>query len=193
LRAPLTRPQLTIEVIADEGLTNIVAAGYDAGVRLGGMIAADMVAVRLTPPFRAIMVASPGYLRARSHPERLADLSAHNCIGYRLASAGGLYAWDLQEQGESVSLQVSGTALVSDPLFALLLAETGVGVAYVFEPLATAALRSGALVELLPECAIEEPGLFLYFPRGASEAPKLRAFINLAKAREAKSRRNRRE
>src|SRR5258707_12346269 len=80
-------PDLTIEVTSDEGLVDIVAAGFDAGVRLGEMIAQDMVAVRLTEPFQAIMVAAPGYLAARGAPRTIADLARHNCIGYRLIAS----------------------------------------------------------------------------------------------------------
>src|SRR6185312_1550929 len=85
-------PDLTIEVTSDEGLVDIIAAGFDAGVRLGEMIAQDMVTVRLTKPFMAIMVASPAYLDERGVPHSIADLSRHNCIGYRLISSAAAYA-----------------------------------------------------------------------------------------------------
>src|SRR5260221_5249133 len=85
-------PDLTIEVTSDDGLVDIVAGGLDAGVRLGGMIVADMVAVRLTPPFKAIMVATPSYLEVKGTPKSIADLRDHNCIGFRLVSTGGIYA-----------------------------------------------------------------------------------------------------
>jgi DNA-binding transcriptional LysR family regulator len=101
-------PELTIEVTSDEGLVDIIAAGFDAGVRLGGMIAQDMVAVRLTPPFHAIMVAAPDYLEAHGAPRSIADLAAHNCIGYRLISSDAAYAWDLQDRGQDVSVSVCG-------------------------------------------------------------------------------------
>src|SRR5262249_58559350 len=81
-------PQLVVEVIADATLTDIVASGFDAGVRLGGMIEKDMIAVRLTPPFRAIMVASPRYLAAKGELRSIGDLARHNCIGYRLLASG---------------------------------------------------------------------------------------------------------
>jgi DNA-binding transcriptional LysR family regulator len=171
-------PDLTIEVTSDEGLVDIVAAGFDAGVRLGEMIAQDMVAVRLTRPFQAIMVAAPAYLKARGAPGSIADLAAHNCIGYRLISSHAAYAWDLQDRGREVSVSVSGSVRVTDALYARELALQGVGIAYIFEPLVRQDLLAGRLRRVLPACSIEEPGLFLYFPRYASEAPKLRAFID---------------
>ena len=176
-------PDLTVEVVAHEGLVDIVAEGYDAGVRLGEMIAQDMIAVRLTPPFRAIMVASPDYLAERGAPAAIADLAHHNCIGYRLIASHAVYQWDLQENGQKISAEVTGTVRVIDSLHALDLAKRGVGIAYLFEPLAAEDIKAGRLREVLPEAAIEEPGLFLYFPRYASEAPKLRAFIDALRGR----------
>jgi len=174
-------PQLVVEVTTDAALTDIVATGFDAGVRLGEMIDKDMVAVRLTPPFEAIMVAAPDYLAARGEPKRIADLSQHNCIGYRLLSSGAVYAWDLLDAAKEVSVRVSGSTLVTDPLYAKELALAGVGIAYLFEPLARREIRDRTLRRVLPGSAIEEPGLFLYFPRRAADAPKLRTFINVTR------------
>jgi len=174
-------PQLIVEVIADTTLTDIVASGFDAGVRLGGMIEKDMIAVRLTPPFKAIMVASPSYLAAKGEPHSIAELSGHNCIGYRLLASGGIYAWELLDEGQDVSVQVMGSTLVNDPTYAKELALAGVGIAYLFEPLVREEIRAGALSWVLPGSSIEEPGLFLYFPRRAAEAPKLRTFIQVAR------------
>ena len=174
-------PGVTIEVTSDESLVDIVASGYDAGVRLGEMIAEDMVTVRLTRPFQSIMVASPAYLETHSKPRRIADLASHNCIGYRLLSSGAAYAWDLLDGGRQVTVTVNGSVRVTDPIYARDLAREGVGVAYLFEPLVREDLRDGRLVKVLPKAAIEEPGLFLYFPRHVSKAPKLRAFIDVVR------------
>lgn len=175
-------PDLTIEITTEDGLVDIVAGGFDAGVRLGGMIAEDMVAIRLTPPFAAILVAAPAYLAGCDAPQTIADLARHNCIGFRLVSTGAAYAWDLKQQGEDVSVQVGGTARITDPLAARDLALAGLGIAYIFEPLVRGEIASGRLVQLIPEASFEEPGLYLYFPRGAAEMPKLRAFIDTVKA-----------
>ncbi len=174
-------PALTIEVASDESLVDIVAAGFDAGVRLGEMMAQDMVTVRLTKPFKAIMVAAPAYLETHPAPRSIADLAAHNCIGYRLLSSGATYAWDLQDEGRDVAIAVSGSVRVTDPLYARDLAREGVGIAYLFEPLVRDDLRTGRLKQVLAATSVEEPGLFLYFPRNASQAPKLRAFIDVVR------------
>ncbi|HEV2675512.1 MAG TPA: LysR family transcriptional regulator [Aliidongia sp.] len=174
-------PDLTIEITSDDGLVDVVAQGFDAGVRLGAMIAEDMIAVRLTPPFQAIMVASPAYLADRGTPRAIADLARHNCIGFRLLSSGAVYAWDLRDGGTELSVSVAGTARVTDPTYAKELALADIGIAYLFEPLARAELAAGTLVQLMPWASLDEPGLFLYFPRRAADAPKLRAFIDTAK------------
>ena len=174
-------PQLVVEVTADTTLTDIVAAGFDAGVRLGEMIERDMIAVRLTPPFKAIVVAAPGYLAAKGEPKTIGDLARHNCIGYRLLASGGIYAWELLDNGKDASVRVTGTMLVNDATYAKELALAGIGIAYIFEPLVRKEIRDGALRWVLPQAAIDEPGLFLYFPRRAAEAPKLRAFIQVAR------------
>lgn len=173
-------PDVTVELFTDQSLVDIVEEGFDAGIRLGEMIAQDMITVRLTPPFRAGIVASPAYIGLHGRPRDVADLANHNCIGYRLVRSGALYRWDLSENGKDVVVETRGTAIVTDSLAAIDLALAGVGLAYVFEPLVRADLAAGRLVQILPQTAIEEPGLFLYFPRRASMAPKLRAFIDTA-------------
>lgn len=173
-------PDVTVEIVADQGLIDIVGEGFDAGIRLGEMIAQDMVTVRMTPPFKAVIVASPAYVGKHGRPRNVADLANHNCIGYRLVRSGALYRWDLNDNGKDVIVETRGTAVVTDSLGAIDLALAGIGLAYVFEPLVRADLAAGRLVQILPQTAIEEPGLFLYFPRRASMAPKLRAFIDTA-------------
>jgi DNA-binding transcriptional LysR family regulator len=171
-------PEVEIEIFSDERLTDIISEGFDAGIRVGEMIAQDMVAVRLTPPFRSIVVASPGYVGRFGRPNTLADLARHNCIGYRLIRSGGLYQWEFVEDGRDVAVTVSGRAIVTEAHSAVELALAGVGLAYVFEPLVQTEIASGRLVQLLGDYAVMEAGLFLYFPRRAELAPKLRAFID---------------
>lgn len=175
-------PELVIEITCDDGLADIVASGHDAGVRLGHTVAQDMVAVRLTPPFQAIMVATPRYLELAGEPRDIEALQQHNCIGFRFVTSGGVYAWDLRDEGGAhVSVEVPGTVRVTDALYARELALADVGIAYIFEPLVRSELREGRLRRLLPRSAFEESGLFLYFPRRAAQAPKLRAFVDLAR------------
>ena len=177
-----THPSLTVEVHANDAFVDIIAQGFDAGVRLGEAVQQDMTIVRLTPPFTTALVASPAYLEARGEPTSIADLTRHNCIGYRMLDGGGLYEWDLRDGGRDIAFAATGTTVVTDSTLARDLALAGVGVAYLFEPLARADIAQGRLKRLLPDSAIEEEGLFLYFPRRAALAPKLRAFIDVARS-----------
>jgi DNA-binding transcriptional LysR family regulator len=174
-------PRLTVEINADQTLVDIVAQGFDAGIRLRRAIQQDMVTTRLTGSFKAILVASRDYLDARGTPKSIADLQQHNCIGLRLGESGAIFEWELIDRKKPVVVKTSGTALVTDTMQALSLALAGVGIAYVAEPLARRYLRERSLEWLLPQSATEYDGMFLYYPKRASLAPKLRAFIDVAK------------
>lgn len=179
VRAADAHPELTVEIIADEALSDIIGQGFDAGIRLGNMIAQDMVAVRLTPPFRAVMVAAPAYIARRGMPKAIGDLQAHACIGYRQLASGGVYDWELAEHGHDVSVRVSGPVRITDGLYARELALAGLGIAYVFDTHVGDDIAAGRLIQILPETAIEEPGFFVYFPERQRHAPKLRALLDL--------------
>jgi len=174
-------PRLAVEVHAEDALIDIVARGFDAGIRIGEAVQQDMIAMRLTPPFQAILVASKAYLEARGAPKSVAELHDHNCIGFRLIGSGGVYDWELNDGGKQVNVRTSGTALVTDATHMRDLALADVGIAYILEPLVRHHLREGRLIWILPASANELNGLFLYYPRRASLAPKLRAFIEVAK------------
>jgi DNA-binding transcriptional LysR family regulator len=175
-------PRLTVEVYSDDALVDIVARGFDAGIRLGDMVQQDMIAMRLTRSFKVILVASPQYLDAKGVPKAIGDLHRHNCIGLRAVGSGGIIDWELIDGKKTTAIKTSGTALVTDPTHALELALAGVGIAYAVEPLARRHIRERRLKWLLPQCSVEYDGLFLYYPRRASLAPKLRVFIEAAKA-----------
>ena len=174
-------PRLTVEVYSDDALVDIVERGFDAGIRLGEMVQQDMVAMRLTRPFKVILVASPEYLDAKGAPKTIGDLLRHNCIGLRAVGSGGIIDWELTDGKAITAAKTTGTALVTDPTHALELALAGVGIAYTVEPLARRHIRERRLKWLLPHSAVEYDGLFLYYPRRATMAPKLRAFIEVAK------------
>ncbi len=174
-------PGVTVELFTDDGLSDVVGEGFDAGIRSGDVIAGDMVSVRLTPPFRTLVVASPDYVARNGCPKTIADLEKHVLIGYRLTSARALWRWEFQDQGRDVAFETKGPVIVNDTLHAHALAMAGVGIAYAWEPAAREPLAAGQLIELLPRHATQKPGLFLYFPKRASMAPKLRAFITVAR------------
>jgi DNA-binding transcriptional LysR family regulator len=173
-------PRLTIEVRTGYTSPDIVAQGFDAGIRAKS-IAQDMVTTRLIGTYKMILVASRDYLDARGTPKSVADLHQHNCIGIRTYVTGAVFDWELIDGKKPTTVKTSGTALVTDTTEALSLALAGVGIAYVVEPLARRYVREGSLEWLLPQTAVEHDGLFLYYPRRASLAPKLRAFIDVTK------------
>jgi DNA-binding transcriptional LysR family regulator len=181
-RLARVHPQLTVEVQTNDALVDIVAEGFDAGIRLGDAVQQDMVTVRLTPPFKAILVAAPAYLREHGTPQSLAELATHNCIGFRLLASGSIYEWDLKDGKRAAKVRTHGTSLITDATYARDLALAAVGIAYIFEPLVRTDIAEGKLRCIMPQSAVEEQGFFLYFPRRASLSPKMRAFIDVAKA-----------
>jgi len=175
-----TYPQVELEIAASEQLVDLAAAGFDAGIRMGELIAPDMVALRLSPPLRFLVVGSPDYLRNQKRPERIADLSGHACLRMR-RSNGAIAPWSFLQGNKAVEAMVSGPFIASD--FAVLLgaAVRGTGLAQVPEPIAAAAIKGGKLVPMLESFAAMTPGMFLYYPRHPQMPPKLRAFIDHVK------------
>ena len=183
-------PEVEVEIAASEELVDLAAQGFDAGVRFGQFIAADMVAVRLTPPFRFIVVGSPAYLARKKRPQRPDDLREHACLRWR-RSGGAIALWSLNDHGRAIEIAVSGPLIANDFPTMLGAALEGVGLAQVPEPIAAAAVKAGKLVHVLEKFAPMAPGMFLYYPGRAQMLPKLRAFIDHVKSRQQATRRGR--
>ncbi|HEY7845357.1 MAG TPA: LysR family transcriptional regulator [Bradyrhizobium sp.] len=183
-------PEVEIEIAASEELVDLAAQGFDAGVRFGQFIAADMIAVRLSPPFRFIIVGSPAYLARKKRPARPDDLRQHACLRWR-RSGGAIALWSLNDQGRAIEIAVSGPLIANDFPTMLGAALEGVGLAQVPEPIAAAAVKAGKLVHVLEKFAPMAPGMFLYYPGRAQMMPKLRAFIDHVKSRSQATRRAR--
>jgi DNA-binding transcriptional LysR family regulator len=174
-------PRIEVEVVVEERFVDIVAEGYDAGVRLTEAIERDMVQVRLTDPFRFVVVGSPDYLARHGTPERPEDLLRHDCITFRSPTTGALYAWELERGRRNWRVPVRGGVVSSDARLSTSLAEKGVGLAYAFEPLVLEELRTGRLQRVLERYAPTVPGFFLYFPSVARRSAPLRLFVEAAK------------
>jgi DNA-binding transcriptional LysR family regulator len=173
-------PEVEVEIAASGELIDLAAEGFDAGVRLGPFIAADMVAVRLTKPFRFVIVGSPAYLARSGRPERPDDLRQHACLRLR-RSNGALALWSLNDNGRAIEIAVSGPLIANDFPTMLGAAIQGVGLAQVPEPIATGAVTAGKLVRVLGRFAPMAPGVFLYYPGRRQIMPKLRAFVDHVK------------
>jgi DNA-binding transcriptional LysR family regulator len=174
-------PRVEVEVSVDDRFVDIVAEGYDAGVRLSESIERDMVQVRLTDPFRFVVVGAPSYLERRGTPERPEDLLAHDCITFRSQTTGALYAWELERGRRNWRVPVRGGVVGSDARLNASFAEQGLGLAYAFEPLVREQLRSKRLSIVLERYAPTVPGFFLYFPSVAKRSAPLRLFVEAAK------------
>ena len=174
-------PRVDVEIVAEDRFVDIVADGYDAGIRLTEAIERDMVQVRLTNAFRFVVVAAPSYLARRGTPERPEDLLRHECITFRAATTGTPYAWELERGRRNWRVPVRGGVVTNNSQLRLSLAEQGAGLAYVFEPMAADALRAGRLRCVLEAYAAAVPGFFLYYPSRAQSSPALRLFVEAAK------------
>jgi DNA-binding transcriptional LysR family regulator len=174
-------PEVEVEIAASEKLVDFAAEGFDAGIRLGQFIAADMIAVRLTKPFPFIIVGSPAYLARSGRPKRPDDLRQHACLRLR-RSNGALALWSLNDNGRAIELAVSGPFIANDFPTMLGAAVEGVGLAQVPAPMATGAVAAGKLVRVLEPFAPMMPGVFLYYPGRRQIMPKLRAFIDHMKS-----------
>jgi DNA-binding transcriptional LysR family regulator len=175
-------PEVEVEIVASEELVDIVAEGFDAGIRLGQFIEADMVAVRLTRPFPLVVIGSPDYFRERGRPDVVADLATHACMRLR-RSNGSIAAWSFIEGNRAVEAVVSGPLIASDLPTLVGAAIRGVGLAQVPAPIALRPIADGALVRVLEPFEPEAPGVFLYYPGHRQILPKLRAFIDHLKGR----------
>ena len=183
-------PEIEVEVAASGELVDLAAEGFDAGIRPGQFIAADMIVVRLTPPFPLVVVGSPDYLRRRKRPERIDDLRQHACLRLR-RSDGSLAPWPFLNANKEVEAIVSGPLIAHDYPTVLGAAIQGVGLAQVPGPLAKAPIADGRLRALLTPFAVSTPGVFLYYPGRRQVLPKLRAFIEHVKYRSAYAPRDR--
>ncbi len=174
-------PDVDVEVTGEDALIDLAASGHDAGIRVGELLEADMISVRLAPAFRFVIVGSPAYLDRHGRPQAPADLKAHNCIRQRLTS-GMMMPWRLMDGNRSIEVAVKGRVIANEMATVVALARRGMGLAQVSEPLVIEALRAGELEVVLNHLSPSSPGLFLHYPGHAQVLPKLRAFIDHVKA-----------
>jgi DNA-binding transcriptional LysR family regulator len=174
-------PGVELDLVADGRLVDIVEQGFDAGVRLGEAVPKDMVAVRLGPDIRFLAVAAPEYLAAHPAPKTPDALRQHQCIRQRLPS-GKRYRWEFIKRRQEVAIDVPGALTLDNSQLIVEAAIDGLGIAYVPEPYARAALNDGRLAAVLEDWCPPIPGLFLYFPRTRHMPTNLRAFIDMIRA-----------
>jgi len=164
-------PDLSIEVIVDYGLTDIVAEGYDAGVRLGQQVAKDMIAMRIGPDMRMAVVGSPAYFARHPQPVIPRDLMQHNCINIRMPTYGGIFPWEFEKNGEELKVRVEGQLVFNNIAMRLGAALQGLGLAYMAEDLVQAHVAEGRLIRVLEDWCEPFSGYHLYYPSRRQSSP----------------------
>ena len=171
-------PRVQVEVVTDDGMIDIVRDGFDAGIRFGEQVAADMIAVPVGLPQPFVVVGSPAYLAAHGAPTTPRALLNHACIGRRFPS-GRQYAWEFAQAGEAVSIAVGGQLVFDDDELMLRAARDGAGLAYVYEADARADIAAGRLACVLENCLPPPSRYFLYYPGRRQMPAVLRALVDM--------------
>lgn len=174
-------PQIELDLVIEGRLVDIVKEGFDAGVRLGGTIPRDMIAIPLGGQARFIAVASPRYLARHERPQAPDDLRSHECIRGRLPN-GKLFAWEFEKRGQALAIDVPGALTLNQEGLMIEAALAGLGVAYVFESSVRDAVKARRLISVLDDWCPSFPGAFLYYPGSRSLPAALRAFVDTVKA-----------
>ncbi|MBJ3816508.1 LysR family transcriptional regulator [Shimwellia pseudoproteus] len=169
-------PDITIEVTIDDRLTDIVAGGFDAGIRPGGAVDNDMIAIRLEPDSRARVVGTPDYFARYPRPQTLQDLQDHRCINYRRVTTGDVVPWRFERDGETINIKTGGQLIVNDGVLAGATIRAGAGLGILLEHEAAAELADGRLIAVLDGWSPTFHGCHLYYPN-RQITPALRALV----------------
>lgn len=174
-------PGMRVELVADDAFVDIVATGFDAGVRFGESLQQDMVALPLGPAQRFVVVASPAYLAAHGTPLCPRELQQHRCVRIRFTN-GTFYRWEFARASEQLEIEVDGPLAVADMPLMIDAAERGLGLAYVYAQYAAAPVAAGRLLTVLDEWCPEIPGFYLYYPSRKLMPAGLKAFVELLRS-----------
>lgn len=172
-----------VEAVIDQGLTNIVAERYDAGIRLGEQVDKDMIAVRIGPDLRMAAVASPSYLETHMKPKAPQDLTRHNCINLRMQTSGGLYAWEFEKNGRPLNVRVDGQIICNGSGAVVSAALLGLGIAYVPDDMVRTHIAQKKLVRVLGDWCPPFPGYHLYYPSKRQPSPAFRLLLEALRYR----------
>lgn len=172
-------PDITVEIDINEGLTDIVAGRFDAGIRLGEQVQKDMVALRVSADIRMAVVGSPSYFANRKMPESPRELNEHSCVSYRQTTGGGLYAWEFERDAVELEVRVNGPLVLNDNEMLETAALDGLGLAYTFESQVAKHIADGRLIRVLEAWCQPIPGYHLYYPSRRQHTP---AFLLLVEA-----------
>jgi DNA-binding transcriptional LysR family regulator len=172
-----SHPDIRVDMIIDDNLTDIVADRVDAGIRFGDIVEKDMIAVRIGPDIRMAVVGAPSYFADHPVPRTPRELSGHRCINYRHLKSGGLYAWDFKEKAQSFHVRVDGPLVFNNTDLIREAALAGQGLAYVYEDGVAADIEAGRLKRILEKWCPTFPGYYLYHPSRRQTPPALAALV----------------
>lgn len=170
-------PDISVEVIVEDRLVDLVAGGFDAGIRLGETVDLDMVAVPVGPELRTLVVGTPEYFEARALPAVPADLEGHNCVNYRLLGGGGLLPWEFERDGREIRFRPGGQLIVNDELLAAAAVRASAGLGYMLEHDVAEEIANGRLIQVLDPWCPPFPGCYLYYP-SRQVTPALRVLVD---------------
>lgn len=174
-------PNLQLEINATDRLVDIVEEGFDAGIRFGERVTEGMIALRIKPRIRLVVVGSPAYFETRPKPATPHEFNGHLCI-QNMFPSGARYAWEFEKDGQTVSFQPTGPLSLDDHELMTQAALGGVGLAYIWEPRVEKAIAGGELIQVLDDwCQPEEP-LYLYYPSRRHMSAGFRAVIDAIRA-----------
>lgn len=172
-------PNVVLDIVIDDGLTDIAGDGFDAGIRVGARLHKDMIAVRLTPDVALLAVASPAYLASHGTPRTPNDLQHHACINWRFPGSGKVAGWEFRKKDTLVEVMVDGPVIANHQDIVVPAALQGLGILYAYNDDGIAeALRDGRLTRVLADWSPTVPGLHLYYASRRHVLPALRAFID---------------
>ncbi|MBY3125444.1 LysR family transcriptional regulator [Rhizobium laguerreae] len=176
-------PDIEMEIIVDEGLTDIVADRFDAGIRIGEQVQKDMIAVRIGPDLRMAVVGSASYFAKRDVPETPRDLGNHLGVSYRQTTGGGLYAWEFERDGEELQVRMNGPLIMNDGLMLEAAALDGIALAYTFESQVAQYVEDGRLVRVLEDWCPPFSGYHLYYPSRRQHTAAFALFVEALRFR----------
>jgi DNA-binding transcriptional LysR family regulator len=174
-------PDVKVEIVDNDAFVDIVAGGFDAGVRLGESVEKDMVAIPIGPPMRSVVVGSPEFFARHPRPKHPKDLTGLPCIRHRFPS-GVVYRWEFQRREVKLETQVDGPLTLGDVGLMVSAALYGTGLAYVFEDMVAEHIAAGRLVTVLDDWCPRYPGFYLYYPSRRQVPAALKAFIEFVQA-----------
>jgi DNA-binding transcriptional LysR family regulator len=180
------RPDVVLDIVVDDAISDIVAGGFDAGIRVGERLEKDMVAVRLTPDLTLLAAASPAYLKRNGEPKTPADLHEHACVNWRFPGSGAVARWQFEKRGKRVEMSVQGPLIANSEELTLEGALQGLGIIYSYGDVRVhRSIAAGKLKRVLADWSPTMPGLFLYYSHRRQMTPALRSFVDCLLAKPA--------